>query len=156
MKLFLRDLRISFVTSKEDSMRLAFAATLAGILAFSPLSAQEADSGAIQTVIQGQMDAFTAKDPVAAFTFASPMIKGMFGSPDNFGSMVSSSYPMIWSPTSVKYLGTRQAGAMLLQRVLVTDASGKSFLFDYDMVEVPPDGWKINGVYPVPDAGAGA
>ncbi len=114
------------------------------------------DPGAIQTVIQGQMDAFVAKDANQAFSFASPMIKGMFGSPENFGSMVSGAYPMIWSPASVKYLGMRKAGAMLLQRVLVTDASGKSFLFDYDMVEVPPDGWKINGVYPVPDEGAGA
>jgi Domain of unknown function (DUF4864) len=114
------------------------------------------DPGAIQTVIQGQMDAFIAKDADQAFGFASPMIRGMFGSSENFGAMVSNGYPMIWSPASVKYLGLRKAGTMLLQRIIVTDASGKSFLFDYDMIEVPPDGWKINGVFPVQDESAGA
>ncbi len=67
-------------------------------------AAQDADP--IRSVIQGQMDAFIAKDPVTAFTFASPMIKGMFGSPENFGAMVSSGYPMIWNPSAVKYLGS--------------------------------------------------
>ncbi len=116
--------------------------------------AQDADP--IRSVIQGQMDAFIARDPVTAFTFASPMIKGMFGSPENFGAMVSSGYPMIWNPSSVKYLGLREVAGRQIQRVMVTDGTGKTHLFDYDMIEVPPDGWKINGVFPVPDQGAGA
>lgn len=118
--------------------------------------AQDASDQAIRGVIQGQMDAFTAKDPGLAFTYASPMIKGMFGTPDNFGAMVQSGYPMIWSPAAVRYLGLREAGGRLIQRIMVTDATGATHLFDYDMVEVAGEGWRINGVYPVPDQGAGA
>ncbi len=137
----------------------SFFLMLAALAAFGgarPAQGDEVSETAIRGVIQGQMEAFIAKDAGRAFAFASPMIQGMFGSPDNFGSMVSGGYPMIWSPAAVKYLGLRQAGGMLMQRIMVTDASGKTFLFDYDMVEVPDAGWKINGVYPVPDQGAGA
>jgi Domain of unknown function (DUF4864) len=132
---------------------------LAGAMAMGLMTgavAQDAPPDAVRSVIQGQIDAFIARDPVTAFTFASPMIKGMFGTPENFGMMVSSGYPMIWSPSSVKYLGLRDVAGRQIQRVMVTDGAGATFLFDYDMIEVPPDGWKINGVFPVPDQGAGA
>jgi hypothetical protein len=37
----------------------------------------------------------------------------------------------------------------------VRDADGSIFLFDYEMVAMP-DGWRINGVFPVRDSGVGA
>ena len=50
-----------------------------------PVAAQEAP---IQKTIQSQIDAFLADDFARAFTFASPNIKGIFGTPENFGAMV--------------------------------------------------------------------
>lgn len=117
--------------------------------------AQDAEAPAIQGVIQNQMDAFLKENSAEAFNFASPMIQGIFGSPGNFGAMVRNSYPMIWKPSSVQYLGLRKENGLLLQRVLVKDASGAIFLFDYEMVP-QPDGWRINGVFPVREGGAGA
>jgi hypothetical protein len=120
-----------------------------------PVSAQEGDGTAIRTTIQNQMEAFRAEDAEAAFAFASPMIKGYFGTPERFGQMVRGGYPMIWAPSTVEYLGLRREQGRLLQRVLVRDAENAIFLFDYDMVATP-DGWQINGVYPVAEGGAGA
>ncbi|MFM2356250.1 MAG: hypothetical protein RLZZ528_1986, partial [Pseudomonadota bacterium] len=34
-------------------------------------------------------------------------------------------------------------------------ADGSIFLFDYEMVAMP-EGWRINGVFPVSDSGVGA
>ncbi len=94
------------------------------------------------------MEAFRAGDPAAAFAFASPMIKRMFGTPETFGSMVQSGYPMIWAPGEVRFLGASRGPGGIEQRLAVTDRQGGIHFFDYDMIETP-DGWQINGVRPV-------
>ncbi|MFM2355317.1 MAG: hypothetical protein RLZZ528_1053, partial [Pseudomonadota bacterium] len=95
---------------------------LALLLSVAPLRAEEAANTEIQGVIQSQIEAFLAKDEGLAFSFATPMIKGMFGSPAVFGDMVRRGYPMIWAPSDVEYLGLRAEGGRTLQRVLVRDA----------------------------------
>jgi hypothetical protein len=112
------------------------------------------DSAGIQGVIARQFDAFRAKDPSTAFSFASPMIQSMFGSPENFGRMVQGGYPMIWAPSEVEYRDVHVENGLIFQRVRVRDGSGQDFYFDYEMIE-SPDGWKINGVYPVRTPGVG-
>ncbi|MFZ5709339.1 MAG: DUF4864 domain-containing protein [Pseudomonadota bacterium] len=116
--------------------------------------AQGADGRGIEGVIGMQFDAFRSKDAAKAFTYASPMIQSMFGSPEDFGRMVQGGYPMIWDPSGVEYRGLRVENGLTLQRVRVRDASGKDFMFDYEMLKGPA-GWRINGVYPVRDPGAG-
>jgi len=113
-----------------------------------------ADSAAIEQVIEDQMNAFRAGDPVAAFEFASPNIRGLFGTPENFGRMVASGYPSIWQPGAVRFLGLSERGGRLQQRVEVTDAQGRTHLFDYEMIPTEA-GWKINGVRPVAAADVG-
>jgi Domain of unknown function (DUF4864) len=128
----------------------AFAAMAAGaaVAVRAEDTAPSGAAGAIEGVIARQFDAFRADDVATAFTFASPMIQGMFGSPENFGAMVQNGYPMIWRPSDVEFRDLREERGMTIQRVRVRDASGKDFLFDYEMVE-GPGGWVINGVYPV-------
>jgi hypothetical protein len=48
----------------------------------------EGDGAAFRAVIQAQLDAFQRDDGTAAFAHASPMIKGMFRTPENFMRMV--------------------------------------------------------------------
>lgn len=127
---------------------------LAGLLAL-PLQAQEARNPGIEATIQGQFDAFSAQDVTGAFAFASPNIKGLFGTPENFGRMVQQGYPMVWNPSSVKMLELRTVAGNLWQRVLVTDQAGNTHVLDYQMVETP-DGWQINGVQLLKQAGVGA
>ena len=117
--------------------------------------AQEARNPAIETIIQQQFDAFRADDVGTAFSFASPKIQGLFGSPENFGMMVRNSYPMVWRPADVRYLELREVAGNLWQRVMVTDQAGRTHLLDYQMVQTG-QGWQINAVQLLPQAGVGA
>jgi hypothetical protein len=117
-----------------------------------PAKAQEAP---IQSTIQNQLQAFQADDFATAFTFASPNIKGIFGSPENFGRMVSEGYPMVHRPGAVKMLELREVSGQLWQRVMITDQMGRTHMLDYQMVETP-EGWQINGVQLLKSEGLGA
>ncbi len=133
---------------------VALAVTL-GLTAISPLNAQVARDPAIESTIQNQFDAFVKNDVTTAFSFASPNIKGLFGTPENFGRMVENGYPMVWRPSNVTYLELREVAGQLWQRVMVTDQAGRTHLLDYQMVQTP-DGWQINAVQLLPEVGVGA
>lgn len=110
---------------------------------------------AIEGTIASQIEAFRADDFAQAFTFASPNIRRMFGSSENFGRMVRQGYPMVWRPGQLKFLELRDEQGLLWQKVMVQDKDGIFFVLDYQMIETP-DGWRINGVYLVqaPQLGA--
>ena len=105
----------------------------------------EAQEAPIQSTITAQIEAFRAGDFDRAFTFASPNIHAMFGSPANFGGMITSGYPMVVNPAQVEMQDLRTVGGALWQRVRITDQKGQAFLLDYQMIE-GPDGWLINAV----------
>lgn len=117
-----------------------------------PAAAQEAP---IQETIQKQMEALQADDFGKAFTFASPTIKQMFGTPENFGAMVKQGYPMVYRPTDVQMMDLREIAGNLWQRVRITDQAGAGWYLDYMMIETA-EGWQINAVQilPAPDVGA--
>jgi hypothetical protein len=122
-------------------MRLGLYAVLAA-LSGAPVLAQEQP---IQSTITSQIEAFRAEDFVRAFTYASPTIHQIFRTPENFGGMVTSGYPMVVNPAQVEMMDLRTVGGALWQRVRITDQKGQSYLLDYQMVE-GPDGWLINAV----------
>jgi hypothetical protein len=103
-----------------------------------------ADDAARQ-VISDQIAAFQQDDFETAFTYASPMIKGIFGTPQRFGQMVRDGYPMVWRPADVEFLEAEQTGAALVQDVLIRDAEGVLYEVEYEMIQ-GENGWKINGV----------
>lgn len=117
-----------------------------------PSKAQEAD---IQSVIRSQTEALLKDDFATAFTFASPTIKGLFGTADNFGMMVRQGYPMVYRPADVTMLELREVAGNLWQRVMITDQQGRTHLLDYQMVQTA-EGWQINGVQLLPSVGVGA
>jgi hypothetical protein len=135
-------------------MRMMIYATILTAVIAVPAMAEEPNPD-IAATINGQMQAFKADDFATAFTFASPMIKGIFGTPENFGAMVSQGYPMVHHPSDVQMLELREVAGNLWQRVMVTDQSGRTHLLDYQMIETA-DGWQINGVQLLPAAGVGA
>jgi hypothetical protein len=134
------DMRNSFV-----ALAFAFA---------QPVFAQTAPADAIQALIQNQITALQADNFEQAFGFASPTIKGLFGTPQNFGAMVQRGYPMVYRPKAVRMLGLRQEAGLLWQRVMVTDQAGATHLLDYQLVETA-DGWQINAVQLLPQTGVG-
>lgn len=106
------------------------------------------DRAAIEKLIGDQFAAFADGDGAEAFSYASPMIQGMFQTPENFARMVQGGYPMIWDAEDVSFVGLRSEGGRLLMRLSVRGPDGGQFHFDYEMVQV--DGlWRINGVWPV-------
>ena len=117
--------------------------TFALILGFAlPAPAQEAD---IRATITAQIEAFKLDDFSEAFTYASPNIRNIFRSPENFGRMVQQGYPMVWRPAELRYLDLREVAGNLWQRVQITDATGRVHLLDYQMIQIDGD-WRINGV----------
>jgi hypothetical protein len=135
---------------RRELFATIFAATLSMLAV--PALAQE---GPIRETIQSQIDAFQADDFARAFTFASPNIKGLFGTAENFGAMVKDGYPMVYRPAEVEMGELREVAGNLWQRVRVIDQAGAAWFLDYMMVETP-EGWQINAVQllPAPDVGA--
>ena len=120
---------------------------LLACLVAAPLAlAAPAAAGDIRDTIQRQIDAFLAEDLDAAFAVASPGIKRMFRTPERFGEMVRSGYPMVWRPREVRYLDRRDhPGGGQVQRVMIRDGDGRLHLLDYLLIPTP-DGWQIAGV----------
>lgn len=122
--------------------------------AAQPAAGTDAQHG-IMAVIGDQIRAFQANDLDRAFSFASPTIRTIFGTPANFGLMVRSGYPMVWRPSRVTYLGLRHQNGVPIERIMAIDRAGKAWLLDYRMMRL--DGqWRIDAVWLVPDRGAGA
>ena len=100
---------------------------------------------AIEDVIGSQLQAFNERDVTEAFSYASPMIKGVFRDPNNFGTMVERGYPMVWDNSDIRFLALREEEGLILQRVMIKDAQGVLHTLEYVMIETA-SGWLINGV----------
>jgi hypothetical protein len=131
--------------------RIAFGILTAFCLAL-PVSAQE---DPVQQTILNQIEAFKADDYATAFTFASPSIKSIFMSPENFGMMVKNGYPMVHRPGAIQMLEQREIAGRLWQKVMITDQSGRTHVLDYQMIQAE-SGWQINAVQLLPEPGVGA
>lgn len=116
--------------------------------------AQTSDAG-IKSTIEQQLDAFEIQDFDTAFSFASPTIKNIFGSPSNFGVMVQRGYPMVIQNSTVKFLELREINGNLWQKVMIQDRLGVFHILDYQMINAGGQ-WQINGVQLLPSPGVGA
>ena len=124
---------------------LARVAALAAALLWLAPAPAIAQSEPIERVIGEQIEAFLADDFEAAFGYASPGIRSMFGDPQNFGRMVRRGYPMIWRPDSFRFEDLETVDGRLRQSVSILDRQGRAWVADYYMVKVGDD-WRIDGV----------
>ena len=99
----------------------------------------------VEATISGQIAAFRAGDFASAFEFASPNIRRIFRSPENFERMVRQGYSVMLNPVDMQFVSAREEGGALWQRVLFRDLHGEVYFFDYEMVQ-GPEGWRINAV----------
>ncbi len=83
-----------------------------------------ADRAAIKGVIESQIAAFRRDDGPAAFAFAAPAIKRMFGTPENFMDMVRGGYPQVYRPSSVGFGELLRADNALVQLVEIVGPDG--------------------------------
>lgn len=116
---------------------------------FLSCTAAADDQSEIEQVIRDQITAFQQNDLTTAFGFASPAIRNIFRSKENFGAMVRQSYPMIWRPKRYEFLEivpTEQGKKLTL---LIEDHNGARYRAIYDMIKLR-DQWCINGVQVLP------
>ncbi|MBZ8118993.1 DUF4864 domain-containing protein [Roseovarius sp. LXJ103] len=125
-------------------MRFIFAALVALFTGLSTPQAMAQESD-VRAVIAAQIEAFEADDFEQAFTYASPTIRQVFRTPENFGVMVQRGFPMVWRPADVRFLELENRDGALWQDVMVRDVAGDVFILEYEMIELDA-GWKINGV----------
>jgi hypothetical protein len=135
-------------------MRRILIAVLVMLAAALPAHAEE-PADTIQAVIAAQLQALQGNDLAAAFAHASPMIQSKFRTPEVFGQMVETGYPMIWRPAGHQMLDLVETARGAVQKVLFQDRQGRYFEAAYQMIQI--DGvWRIDGVYLRPAAGVGA
>jgi len=115
------------------------------LMIFAGLPRAQAQQSGITDVITSQIEALKVDDFATAFTFAHPSIQGIFGSPENFGRMVSQGYPMVWRPAEVDYLTLRERNGFTFQDVQIVDQQGRVFVLEYAMTQTDA-GWRISGV----------
>ncbi|AGI69448.1 hypothetical protein OAN307_c40280 [Octadecabacter antarcticus 307] len=109
----------------------------------------QAQDASIEDVITSQLQAFVDRDVAQAWEYASPMIQGMFGTPENFGLMVRTGYPMVWDNSDVQFLDRTEFQSRTRQEVQVQGPGGLFYILDYQMIETP-NGWQINSVQVIP------
>ena len=99
----------------------------------------------IQSTISDQLRAFASDNFIEAFTHASPGIKDIFGTVENFSNMVKKGYPMVWWYNNFEFLNLEETPQGYSQIVRITDQKDKLFLLKYFMKNVAGI-WKISGV----------
>ena len=122
-------------------------------LAVAPAGAADvspAEAKALRAVIEAQLAAFKADDAPRAFSYAAPGIRELFGSAEHFMAMVKRSYPVVYRPASVAFLEPQLIGGEYIQRVRMTDGSGRGWLAVYQMQRQPDGSWRIAGCQAVP------
>ena len=106
-----------------------------------------ADRSAIRDVIQGQVDAFQRDDGASAFGYASPTIRGMFGTSEVFMDMVRQGYQPVYRPRVFDFREIVTLQGQVTQKVHVVGPDGKPVTAFYPMTQLPDGTWRIDGCY---------
>ena len=125
-------------------MRMLVAAVLLAIAVIRPVAAEE-PAESIQAVIEQQLAAFQRSDLAEAFSYAAPNIQSMFRTPETFGRMVETGYPMVWRPARHRMLDLAETPEGPVQTVLFQDRKGRFHEAAYLMRQVGGV-WRIAGV----------
>ena len=106
-----------------------------------------ADRAAIRDIIQSQVDAFRRDDGEAAFGYASPGIRRLFGTADTFMDMVRQGYQPVYRPRVFDFREIVSLHGQITQKVHVVGPDGKPVTAFYPMTQLPDGSWRIDGCY---------
>jgi hypothetical protein len=137
---------------------LAFALVAGWLAAGFAAAADEeptaADKALIRQVIQDQVAAFQRDDGEAAFGFAAPSIRAMFGSPEHFMAMVRTGYRPVYRPRELLFRDLMVEDSEVVQPVTVVGPDGVPVIALYKMEwQAAERVWRIKGcvLLPSPD-----
>ena len=102
-----------------------------------------------QDIIQSQIAAFLNGDAKAAYSFASPAIRGKYPTEDAFFDMVRKGYAPVYRPDNFAFGRSRVEGDMVVQEVLISGPDGNDWTALYQLLKQPDGSYKINGVHMV-------
>ena len=109
-------------------------------------SISETEKTEFQRIIAAQISAFRADDGPTAYSFAAPLVRNIFPTPEIFMSMVKLGYSPVYRPQAFNF--TEALIDPLVrpaQKMLVVVPDGKTYEALYSM-EIQPDGtWRISG-----------
>jgi len=112
------------------------------------------DQQAIRGTIRSQLDAFQVDDGALAFSYATPQLRGLFGTPENFMAMVRGGYQPVYRPRSVEFLDARivagEKGERIGQAVRFVGPDGRAVVAIYTMEQQPDGSWRIAAVQLIP------
>jgi hypothetical protein len=106
-----------------------------------------ADRAAIRDVIQSQVEAFRRDDGEAAFGYASPGIRRLFGTADVFMDMVRQGYQPVYRPRVFDFAEIVSLHGQVTQKVRVVGPDGRRVNAFYPMTRLPDGSWRIDGCY---------
>jgi uncharacterized protein DUF4864 len=98
-----------------------------------------------QTVIRSQAEAFARDDAAAAYSYAAPVIQGMFHQAEIFMMMVQQGYPAVYRHKSFEFGEAQAADGQIAQRVHIVDANGEAWEALYTLQRQPDGSLKITG-----------
>lgn len=127
-------------------MRIVLALLLSFWIYGSAAAQSDADRVAIQSTIEGQLQAFLADDAATAYSFAAPGIKAMFPTKEIFMEMVRQGYRPVYRPRSYSFGELKVGAAGPEQLVDIVDANGDYWTAHYTLALVDGE-WRITGCY---------
>ncbi len=108
--------------------------------------ASAADQDDIKTVIESQLNAFAVDNGAEALTFAAPIVRQIFQTPEQFMAMVKKGYQPVYRNSKRSFGELFQDGlGRPAMRVVLTGADGKRYEALYAMEKQQDGRWKIAG-----------
>ena len=123
---------------------ILFTLALLGVL-ITGAPARAGDAEDIRAVISAQINAFRTDDAAAAFSYAAPGIRSMFGTEDRFMKMVRSGYPSVYRASNVVFGKLEPYRGGFRQDVHLTGPKGRSWVASYTLERQPDGTMKITG-----------
>ena len=109
-------------------------------------SVSETEKTEFQRIITAQISAFRADDGPAAYSFAAPVVRKIFPTPEIFMSMVKRGYPQVYRPQSFNFTEALiDPMGRPAQKMLVVGPDGKTYEALYSMEKQPDGTWRISG-----------
>jgi hypothetical protein len=122
-----------------------FVLLVATLLGFTAPASAADDVAAAQTVIRSQAEAFSRDDAAAAYSYAAPVIQGMFHQPEIFMMMVQQGYAPVYRHKSFEFGEAQVEDGQIAQRVHIVDANGEAWEALYTLERQPDGSLKITG-----------
>jgi ketosteroid isomerase-like protein len=116
-----------------------------GLSLVSPARAAS-DQDQIKTVIESQLNAFAIDNGAEALSYAAPLVKQIFQTPEQFMAMVKQGYQPVYRNSNRIFGDVFKDGlGRPAMRVVLTGADGKRYEALYAMEKQADGIWKIAG-----------